>query len=393
MSAALDECKIMNILLVIHHELDPNAGAPGSVIQLGRAYEQLGHSVQFYSFDHLPQWTPNIATGLLFPEFLAAHLIQHGSQQSLDVIDASTGDAWVWGSLFRHKQHQRPLLVTHSHGLEHTAHLELLAETRRGNQSLSWKYPIYRGGFHLWEVATSLRCADVALMLNQRDANYAVHQLGIPSDRVQLIANGIPDRFLNLTFESASLDPDTPIAIAQIGTYIPRKGIHYSIPALNTLLAHHPYLKLSFLGTCCSEEQVYADFEPSLHGQIRVIPRYAHSDLPTLLKGHHILLFPSLSEGFPLALPEAMACGLAPIASAIPGVQEIVKHEENGILIPARDRNAIEAAVCRFIRDRAHLERLRQSAYQTAQTYSWNAIAKTRLAIYATALEHKRLSS
>lgn len=381
----------MNILLAIHHHLDPNAGAPGATLQVGQHYQEAGHTVQYYSFDHVPKRVSGFSE-VLFPGLLAAHLNQVVRQQSFDVVDAATGDAWVWGAFFKKAHRPRPLLVTQSHGLEHIAHLGYLEESRRGNLHLSWKYPIYRGGLHLWEVATSLRCADVVLMLNHHEADYATNVLGVSPDRVHIVGHGIPENFLNLPFASMPESPEAEIAIALVGTYIPRKGIQYSSPALNTILARHPRVRVSFFGTCCPDERVYADFQPEFHDRIRIRSRYPHDQLPQLLQGHQILLFSSFSEGFGLAILEAMACGLAPISTNIPGPTEFVMHEENGILIPPRDQQAIEWALETLITNRAHLEKIRQQAYATAQNYSWSIIAQQRLAIYTQALERKRFS-
>lgn len=382
----------MKILLTIHHELNPNAGAPGVTWQLGQEYQKLGHEVQYYTFDNLPSKLPGLAKGVMFPEFVASQILALSKKQAVDVVDASTGDAWVWAKMRQSSKQNCPILVTRSHGLEHIVHLEQLEEVQQGNDRLSWKYPLYHGGFRLWEVAISLRNADLALLLNRRDLDYAVEKLGVKPERARIVANGIPEVFLNLTFEPTPTAEDATIGIAQVGNYIPRKGVNYGAPALNVILARYPQVKVSFLGTGCSEAEVYGDFEPAVRDRILVIPRYSHETLPTLLKGHQIKLFPSLSEGFSLALPEAMACGLAPVATAIPGQMEIVQDGHDAILIQVRDSHAIEQALERLITDRPYLEQLRRNAYATAQRYSWERIARDNLALYEEALSQRRCS-
>lgn len=375
----------MNILLAIHHHLDPNAGAPGVTWKLGQEFQKLGHQVEYYSFDDLPDQLPGIVKSIVFPEFFANHLRTLTRDRSIDVIDASTGDAWVWAKLRRNRG-IRSLLVTRSHGLEHIMHQEILAETRRGNLQLSWKYPLYHGGLRLWEVAQSLRAGDLVLLLNQADADYAIHHLGVDPDRVEIVANGIPAEFLNLPL-SPTPRPDETIRIAQVGSYIDRKGIRYGVPAIDQVLQKHPQVMMSFLGTGCSEEQVRADFDPSVRDRVMVIPHYNHELLPLLLQGHQIKLFPTLSEGFSLALPEAMACGLAPVTTTTPGAKEIV-DETNGILVAPRDTDAIVMALERLIGNPTDLNRLRRSAYETAQNYSWEQIATHTLGLYEKVLTH-----
>jgi glycosyltransferase involved in cell wall biosynthesis len=264
----------MKILLTIHHNLDPNSGAPGVTWKLGQEYQKLGHEVEYYSFDNLPHKLPEMVESMMFPEFLANHLLTLSQKQAVDVVDASTGDVWVWAKLRRTSN--SPALVTRSHGLEHIMHLENLEEARLGNLNLSWKYPLYHGGFRLWEVANSLRDADLSLFSNHRDLEYAVEKLGVDLGRTRILANGIPEAFLNLDFEPTPEAENSVIRIALLATYIPRKGIHYGVPALNKILARYPQVEVSFVGTCCSEAQVYADFEPSVRDRIRVVPRYLY---------------------------------------------------------------------------------------------------------------------
>jgi hypothetical protein len=156
----------MRILLTIHHDLNPNAGAPGATWQLGQEYQKLGHEVQYYTFDNLPDKLSGLVKSIMFPGFVASQISALVKKQAVDVVDASTGDAWIWAKMRRSSRENSPLLVTRSHGLEHSMHLENLEEARRGNLHLSWKYPLYHGGFRLWEVATSIRYADLVLLLN-----------------------------------------------------------------------------------------------------------------------------------------------------------------------------------------------------------------------------------
>jgi glycosyltransferase involved in cell wall biosynthesis len=228
------------------------------------------------------------------------------------------------------------------------------------------------------------------LLLNRHDLDYSVQKLGVAPENAQIISNGIPESFLNLPFEPTPTLCDSSIGIALIASYIPRKGICYSVPALNSILSRYPQVKVSFLGTLTPEKEVHKDFEETVRDRVRVIPHFNHNMLPHLLKDHQIKLFPSLSEGFSLALPEAMACGLAPVAASIPGVTDILKDGDNGILITPRNSFAIQEALEKLINDRTLLERLRSNAYNTAQHYSWGIVAQHQISLYEEALEKRK---
>lgn len=384
----------MKILLVIHEKFDPNSGAAGSIIKLGNEYRRLGHEVDYYSMDDLPQKMHYLAKEVLFPEFLAFYIASKVKKEKFDVIDASTGDIWFWAKVLQKFSKFRPLLVTRSHGLEHLLHLKCVEDDRAGNARLSWKYPFYRGSILLSEVAASLKHSDLIFLLNCQEKKYAISNLHIEAGKIKVVANGIPDTFLNLPIKPSSKSKEDIIRIAQIGTYIPRKGIQYGTPALNTILARYPNVKVTFLGTecreCSSVGQVYADFDHNVRDRITVIPRYNHANLPELLKEHHIKLFPTLSEGFALSLIEAMACGLAPITTAHPAALETVKDGCDAVVVPLHNVEAIEQALNLLIEDRDYLETLRYGAYATAQNYSWNSIAKESLSTYKKSLELKK---
>ena len=376
----------MKILLTIHHELDPNLGAPGVTWRLGQEYLKLGHEVTYFSFDDLPKFVKGITKSIFFPEFVASRINSLVKGNQVDVIDASTGDAWVWAKFYKNRNTKKsqssrqPILATRSHGLEQVVHQQLLEEAKLGNTKLSWKYPIYHGGFHLWEVAQSLALADLALLLNEYDLEYAVQNLDVSPERAFVVKNGILDSLLGQPQPTAA--NTSKICIAHIGSYIARKGIHYSVPALNSILQRFPDVEVSFLGSMTTKDVIMQDFDAGLASRIHVTPRYNNVDLPSLLSGHAIHLFPSLSEGFGLAVVEAMACGLAPIVTDIPGPTAIVTNDFDAVLIPPRDQAAIETAIAELITNEDKLNRIRNNAYNTAQQYSWGAIAKYNLALY-----------
>ena len=378
----------MNILFIIHHDLNPNAGVAGVTLKLGQKYQKAGHQVSYFSFDNLPPMLPEIIKAIIFPYWVAAYLLFQ--QQPIEIIDASTGDAWVWTKLLR-RLRPNCALITRSHGLEHILHLENLEESARGNLSLSWKYPLYHGGFHLWEVKTSIQNADLTIMLNSRDRDYACQELGIPREKLTIMPNGVPEEFINLPRSNTPQSTDATICIAQVGSFIERKGIKYSIPALNNVLQRFDNVKVSFLGTGCAASNVLENFSPDVRHKVTVIPNYSREALPDLLKDHQIKLSPSLSEGFSVALIEAMACGLVPITCSTLGLTEFLEDDQNGILIPPRNSKAIETALEELILNRSQLERLRQNAYQTAQDYSWVSIAQKNLALYRQVLRSKTI--
>ncbi len=255
---------------------------------------------------------------------------------------------------------KRPLLVARSHGLEHLARDAVVADARAGRSKLSWKYPLYHGGYRLWQVLQYLRMADLVLQLNEHDRRYAIERLGVRESRAVVVDNAVPDLFLGRRVE---FRPPAALRIALIGGFLERKGIAFSVPALDHLLRANPLLKVTFLGAQVDSATIMAGFAAEVGDRIRIVARYVNDDLPVLLEDHHILLFASLSEGFPLAPLKAMACGLAPVVTDIPGIADRLRDGREALIIPARDQAAIEVAVQRLIDDPGLLESVRRAAY------------------------------
>ncbi len=385
----------MKILLSTHHHLDQNTGAQGSTLRLAEEYRRLGHDAQVFSLDDLPTSLPYQAKQLLFAEYLYKRARSLARQGDLDVLDASQGDGWL---CMRWPFRLKALLVARSVGLYHLDHLATLEEARKKNLTLSWKYPLYHGGFRLKEEAWAFGAADMALFLNRAERDFAVERFGIDEVKTRVVRNGLPEYLFDLPF-TPTPSLDEPLHVVQLGSFVSRKGIAYSVPAFNALLKRHPKLHVWFVGAALpgqvaagidtSERDIPAQFSEAVRERVKVVPSYQLEELPQVLLGKHIKLFPTLSEGFGKVLIEAMACGLAPVTTSAPGPMEIVTDAEDALVVPPRDAGALEHALERLISDRDLLDRLRKAAYNRAQAFSWSEAARQRLRAYEEGLQRR----
>ncbi|MDY7226993.1 glycosyltransferase family 4 protein [Hyalangium rubrum] len=368
------------VLLGIHHPLDPNLGAPGVTLTLGRALVALGCEVSYYGFGEAFPGTTEYSAwhSVRFPWALSAWLARNAGR--FDVLDITTGDCWPWARLGRPGAPRRQALLTRSHGLEHVVSEQLRADVRAGVAHLSWKYPLYHGGFRLWEVRESLRVSDHVVLLNPMDRDYARDRLGIPADRISLIPHGLPEPFQGLPPPERLAEG--PLRLAFVGTWIQRKGREDIVAVARALLEQGGAFSLSLLGTGIGEAEVLGDFPPAVRERVRVVPRYRHEELPGLLAGHEVLLFPSHAEGYGMALVEAMACGLAPVTTPVGVAPEVVREGETGRLRPIGDVPGLTAAVRGFAEDRERLLEVRRAAQKAVQGLTWREVALRTLRLY-----------
>lgn len=109
-------------------------------------------------------------------------------------------------------------------------------------------------------------------------------------------------------------------------------------------------------------------------------------DVATHLRLADVLLRPSRTEGMPLAVLEAMACGAVVVCSAVPGNLDLVRPEHNGLVFPSEDEVGAAACVCRLAVEHGLLDRLRQAAFADAAAYTWTRSAAGHLRAFEQAL-------
>jgi glycosyltransferase involved in cell wall biosynthesis len=106
-------------------------------------------------------------------------------------------------------------------------------------------------------------------------------------------------------------------------------------------------------------------------------------EMPAALAQAHIICLPSYREGLPKVLMEAAACARALVATDAPGCREIVRHDENGLLVPLRDAVSLADAIERLLGDPALRLRMGQKGRHMVELeFSENKIAYQTLDVY-----------
>ncbi len=127
--------------------------------------------------------------------------------------------------------------------------------------------------------------------------------------------------------------------------------------------------------------QSYEDSARDLGLQKRVIftGSISQQDLPSYIRSADACVLPSVdsSEAFGIVLLEAMACGVPVIATDLPGVRSVVRHGENGLLVPPRDSHALAAAIQELFCDEEKRKRYGIRGREIVETfYSGEAVRK-----------------
>jgi glycosyltransferase involved in cell wall biosynthesis len=372
----------LRVLLTIHYPLDYNSGAAGCTLRLAEALEGLGHVVSVFGVDQMVARTHSKVDELWFPFQASAVAARRLVSGSVDVVDASTGDLWPIPRRLVARAHG--VVVTRSHGLEQLESAAFRDAARRGEVVMRRRYTLYYGGLRLKLEQRSIRNADAAFVLNQDEQGLVVGELGVPVERCRRVRNGLPGAMLGLPLN----DSRNPTGIAVLGPYAWRKGASTSAAVLSQILAEQPDLKASWLGA--RPESVREALSEGVRDRVEVRASYRLDDLPSLLEGHQILLVLSWSEGMPGVVLEGMACGLAVVASNVPGCRDILAERKTGVLVPPGDVAAAVAAVKHLLSNPDELDRIRHRGHAEAQKYSWRVVASECEAVYRELLRAKQ---
>jgi glycosyltransferase involved in cell wall biosynthesis len=129
-----------------------------------------------------------------------------------------------------------------------------------------------------------------------------------------------------------------------------QKGHRYLLQALPPLLETWPQLCCLFVGEGELRDQLRRlAVELAVERSCRFIG--VREDIADILTAADVVVLPSLSEGFPFVLLEALAMGCPVVASRVNGVPELIENRKTGILVPARDSQALELAIREVLND------------------------------------------
>ena len=105
-------------------------------------------------------------------------------------------------------------------------------------------------------------------------------------------------------------------------------------------------------------------------------------DARALMPGFDIFALTSKSEGHPLVVLEAMACGLPIVATSVGGIADTVQPGVNGFIAPVGDREAIANALTKLADDRALRERMGEASRAVSLNFSADRMVEQTLAFY-----------
>jgi glycosyltransferase involved in cell wall biosynthesis len=209
-------------------------------------------------------------------------------------------------------------------------------------------------------------------------------QASLPDIEVEVIHNGV---------DAPNLPPgdiERPagkLRLICVSRLIPRKGIADLLRAMPKLA--HLGAELKIVGSGQIEQELTAlAAELGIADSVEFVGYQSESEVRRLNASADIFVLPTRSDAFANAILEAMSAALPVIATDVGGAPEAVEHGVNGLLVPARDPDALVEAITRLAADPELRRRMGQANLaRIERQFTWPAVARQYCAVYAGALE------
>ena len=180
----------------------------------------------------------------------------------------------------------------------------------------------------------------------------------VPASRIDIVPNSVPADYCR-TFSASQKQaiakksgiPLDVKLIGIVGRLDPVKGHKDFLQAASIVLKNIPDIRFVIVGDGELREQLQ-EYVKELNIKDKVIFLGHCNNVIEIVAVFDLLAVTSLSEGFSIAIAEAMALGKPVVATRIGGIPDVVEDGKSGILVPAKDPQKMAEAMERVIRDK-----------------------------------------
>jgi len=205
--------------------------------------------------------------------------------------------------------------------------------------------------------------------------------MGVEPDKVQVISMGVDLKNL--------FTPDPTIArkadeLLFVGRLVEKKGVRILLEAMPQVIHWHPSVRLSVAGSGPMEAELkQLAIQLHLSDKIDFLGMMSQTKLPALYQRATLAIFPFVvaksgdQEGFGLVQVEAMGCECPVIAGDLPAIHDIITHEENGLIFPSGNAQALADTIIRALNDPDLCLRLAgEGRKRVVQKFDWEIVAE-----------------
>jgi glycosyltransferase involved in cell wall biosynthesis len=230
---------------------------------------------------------------------------------------------------------------------------------------------------------------DIALAVSQSTADFVVNARRIPARKVKVVYLGVPleefsrertDEEIRAARAELGIAPGD-FAIGTVTRLHESKGNSFLVEAARRVLDERPFARFFIVGEGPLREALEQQARALQLGDRFVFAGFAR-DVARVVSAFDISVFPSLWEGTPLTVFEALAMGKAIVATDADGLIDVLTPEEDAIIVPRRDAAALAAGLIRAIDEPETRLRIRAAAFRTGKQYDIAAFVRKMEQLY-----------
>jgi len=317
----------------------------------------------------------------------------------ISVTDLGMTAKWRWeafGRLYNLLRHERPTILHtwmfHANVVGRVigrlAKVPIIVSSRRNVYiGKRWRELLNR-----WTAPLDDRVIAVCELARQAE----IERARVAPDHVVTIYNGVDvNQFSAMSAQAAArirrgfgIPLDAPL-LGAVGRLHPQKDFATLLAAVAQVQEHIPTVQLLLVG----DGELRGDLEAQtrLLGLSEIVTFAGHrADIPEILATLDLFVLPSLWEGMPNAVLEAMAAGLPVVATAVGGTPEVVVDGVTGLLVTPRDPDALANAINRLLsNDDLRRKTGRAGRDRVGQHFSVHEVVRQVETLYETLLLEK----
>jgi len=378
---------MLSILMAAGVPRRREAGAAAIIYQLSELFRSWGHAVNCLFLEDLGS-NDNVPRRLIDAAYafrLARHIRRNVSNYSVLNLHAPWGFAHALRQRLLPSRNTPPYVLTLQGSEERTVQV-MRREAAKGRAPyFRWKNRQWHRVYHHQMYRQAFRGADHAIVAN-REAATALQMLhGLDSSQVWFVPNGVDGSF----FIPRGRQSDGS-RLLFVGSWLDRKGIYYLRDAFVQLASRNSSAQLTIAGCMVAEPEVRKWFPESVQQRLHIRPQIAVVDMPRVYAENDVFVFPSLAEGMPLSLLEAMASGMPVVTTDTCGMSDLVEDGYNGLLVKPADADALARAVELLVGDGDLRVRLGVRGCETARRYTWELVGRKYLSVLELAVKSKK---
>jgi glycosyltransferase involved in cell wall biosynthesis len=332
------------VLLVTHGLKDTTTAVYRNTVGRAKFLQRLGHDAQVLTPTDVGLARHGRLLPVLYPFAVAWRVLR---QEPFDTIAFHSHTGWVYQAIraLLPSQRRTEVAVTF-HGLDILYVKALADEGKRRGLPQTLRFRLLHQHVLPKLARWSCRHAARVFCMNDRERSFLLEHRWTDPGRLRWMPNCVEEEDFVRREAAAG-----PVRLLMVAQWLPVKGTAYLVQAFTSLVRRGLQVQLVCAGTRCDPLSVLRDFPEDVRSHVTVASHIPHGEVHRFYAAADIFVLPSISEGFSVALLEAMAAGLAIVTTTAGAALQILEQDRDALIVPPADAAALESAIASLVAD------------------------------------------